>query len=60
MDPTNTTVWRRKSFIGSVVSCRVDLSKTWVENHQWTPAESNKHHCMGKKEFDWLCGVMRG
>jgi hypothetical protein len=41
MDPTNTTVWARKSFIGSVVSCGVDLlSKTFVENQQWAPAVS--------------------
>jgi hypothetical protein len=36
VDPTNTIVWSRKSFIGSVVSCGVDfdfLNKTWVENH---------------------------
>jgi hypothetical protein len=25
MDPTNSIVWTRKSFIGSLVSCRVDL-----------------------------------
>jgi hypothetical protein len=26
-DPTNTTVWTTKSFIGSVVSCRVDFEQ---------------------------------
>jgi hypothetical protein len=27
MDPTNTTVWTRKSFIGSVVSCKDDFQQ---------------------------------
>jgi hypothetical protein len=27
MDPTNTIVWARKSFIGSVVSCGADLQQ---------------------------------
>jgi hypothetical protein len=27
MDPTNTIVWARKSFIGSVVSCGVDFQQ---------------------------------
>jgi hypothetical protein len=27
VDPTNTIVWARKSFIGSVVSCGVDLEQ---------------------------------
>jgi hypothetical protein len=27
MDPTNTIVWARKSFIGSVVSCGVDFEQ---------------------------------
>jgi hypothetical protein len=24
------------------------------------PYGSNKHHCMGKEEFHWPCGVMQG
>jgi hypothetical protein len=41
MDPTNTIVWARKSFIGPVVSCRVDFQQNlWVENQRWTPAVS--------------------
>jgi hypothetical protein len=27
MDPTNTFVWARKNFIGSVVSCGVDFEQ---------------------------------
>jgi hypothetical protein len=27
MDPTNTIVWTRKSFIGSMVSCSVDFQQ---------------------------------
>jgi hypothetical protein len=27
MDPTNTIVWARKTFIGSVVSCNVDVEQ---------------------------------
>jgi hypothetical protein len=39
MDPANSIVWARKSFIGSLVSCRVGFSKTWVKNQQeWIPA----------------------
>jgi hypothetical protein len=88
MNSTNTIVCgRRKSFIGSVVSCRVD--HFW-QNLDWKsvmdpssqqnfwghwqsqghnkqepapftlPYGSNKHHCMGKEEFHWICGVMGG
>jgi hypothetical protein len=37
MDQTNTIVWARKGFNGSVVWCRVDFEQIiWVENQQWT------------------------
>jgi hypothetical protein len=29
MDPTNTIVWARKSFVGSVVSCGVDFEQNF-------------------------------
>jgi hypothetical protein len=86
MDPTNTIVWTRKSFIGSVVSCEVDFQQNlgWKSmmgpssQHNfcghWQPRGpnkqepttlilpygSNKHHCMDKEEFLWICGVMLG
>jgi hypothetical protein len=37
MDPTNTIVWTRKSFIGSVVSYGLIFSKTWVGNNSGGP-----------------------
>jgi hypothetical protein len=42
MDPTNTIVWTRKSFIGSVVSYGLIFSKTWVGNHIGGPLKSAK------------------
>jgi hypothetical protein len=41
MDPTNTTVWTRKSFIGSVVSCRVDFEQNLGWNYRHWTSEVN-------------------
>jgi hypothetical protein len=30
MDPTNTTVWARESFIGSLMSCGVDFEQNFT------------------------------
>jgi hypothetical protein len=86
MDPTNTLVWARNSFIGSVVSCGVDFQQNFGSKPVMDPSSIqqnfcghwqpyghnkqepntltfpygfNKHHCMGKEEFHWFCGVMR-
>jgi hypothetical protein len=45
MDPTNTTEWARKSFIGSVVSCRVDFG------HYLFGSGFFGFWVLGKKEF---------
>jgi hypothetical protein len=48
MDPTNSIVWTRKSFIGSLVSCRVcfqqNLSKKSVK------AQSYQHNFLGHQQ----------
>jgi hypothetical protein len=42
MDPTNSIVWMRKSFTGSLVPCRVGFRKTWVKKSVIDP--SCKHN----------------
>jgi hypothetical protein len=72
MDPTNSIVWTRKSFIGSLVLCRVGFQqnlggKSVMDpscqhnflGHQ-QPQGHNKQHCMDKEEFHWLSGVLQG
>jgi hypothetical protein len=37
-DPTNSIVWTRKSFFGSLVSCRVGFRKTWGPKSVMNPS----------------------